>query len=132
MAFLSVQFPERTKGRRLAENEFNIHNNKKMQYILLNSSITATLTEKNFIRMDVRQDDITGEIGLFFNTEEGLKLSIQGANKGNGNFICHNKQVVRWLCSELNLTDKVTTLRLSENLSRHPDGMFYKIIGITR
>lgn len=127
MAYKSISFKQSATGIKLRYNEFSIKKNPN-GYIHFSSSFSEELSGKGYTKIDFRQDDITGKVGFWFNKKDGLSLT-GGYTPHTKNLCCNNKSAVVWLFDTLGIDGERATLRMSDNLSIHPDGEFYEIIG---
>ena len=125
------------KGGTMHGNEISVlcqpaTKQKSSTYVL---TINGYLTDKAYLagfnRISFSQDDITGAVGMMLRKEGGLALRLKGrgatASK-TGNFIISCKPLLERIYRELKLeTGKRYFLRLSENMSRRDDVMFFLI-----
>lgn len=126
MAYKSVKFRQ-SNGRRLGHNEFSIRWDGTA-YLHFSTSFSEELEKKGWAKMDIRQDDITGKIGFWFNKNEGLNLT-GGYCPEVKTYSCNNREAIKWIFKTLNIEGNRAVLKLSNNLSIHPDGDFYEVIG---
>lgn len=130
MAFIEWELPQ-IKGRRkrMASNEVNLYKTNTYNTMTFNQDLTKLFLEKDLLYLEIRQDDITGEIGFAISKDKGVRLSETGTG-GNTNLRLPNKEWVERLHKVLGKPiGQRNILRLSENLSRKEDVLFYKIIG---
>ena len=68
MAFLDWELPNiRRGGRRMSENEISIIcNGKNRNSITFNIAVTELVVNKGYTYIQIKQDDVTGEIGFEF------------------------------------------------------------------
>lgn len=129
MAYHSWQTPYGRGGHRetLKYNEVllqMLETEKSATYrIRMNPSVGRTVVGKNLTKLDIMEDDLTGEIALVFNKEMGIEL------KRKGNYIAVNsKDWVSRLYDHLQLEGTRVTLLITNNLSRDEDKCVYRII----
>lgn len=130
MAFIEWELPQ-IKGRRkrMASNEVNLYKTNTYNTITFNQDLTKLFLEKDLLYMEIRQDDITGEIGFAISKDKGVRLSETGKGE-NKNLRLPNKEWVVRLHKVLGKPiGQRNIIRLSQNLSRKEDVLFYKIIG---
>ena len=125
------------KGGTMKGNEISVlyqpaTKQKSSAYVL---TINGFLTDKaylaGFSRLSFSQDDITGSVAMLLRKEGGLPLRLKGrattASK-TGNFVISCKPLLERIYREFKLEHgKRYFLRLSENMSRRDDVMFFLI-----
>lgn len=131
MAFLDWELPNiRRGGRRMSENEISIIcNGKNRNSITFNIAVTELVVNKGYTYIQIKQDDVTGEIGFEFNNERGLKIKAPKGEK-HSNICLENKGWVCKVAIHLDLpTDGTRTiLNISKNLSTIDKCMFFRVI----
>lgn len=134
MAFVSMNFRAKSgRGRSLEYNEFTV-NRKKCCLITFSQGFSNTLREEGMEKADFMRDDITGEIGIAFGLDEGLRLIGKSRDAGGSyhNLCVSNKQAVEWIFSQTGIKGDYAVLQMTNNLSINPGVRFHKIIGIKR
>lgn len=123
--------PSRGRGRSMNDNEVSlIYSPNKYYTLTFNRAMSLLIMEHGYSMINIKQDDITGEIGLEINNEKGIRLASCGI-KGNKQFNLKmdNKEWAGRLCNVLNLSKDGTRhiLKISNNLSKVERCMFYRL-----
>lgn len=130
MAFKDWEIPNHRKGGKgkMACDEVSLNYLEGKYYSLtFNQDISKLIIANNYTHINIKQDDITGEIGLEINREKGLALSRSG--KDSLNIKMSSKAWVTKLYQALNHTigDRIV-LKITKNLSTIDRCLFFRII----
>lgn len=80
----------------MGKDEFSLTYYEKKNYCLtINNELSKKIKEKGFTHLNIKEDDITGEIGLEINYEKGLKMGLTGSSEKSFNYKISNKD---WVC----------------------------------
>ena len=131
MAFIEWEFESSGRGKSLSENEISVFSLKNSG-ITINKTLSEELVENGFLYLIIMQDDITGELGLNFTKDRGLKLQLRYDTKKKtlSNLTLMNKRVVARLLKVLKKEKGKYTVIITENLSKVEKNRFYRIIRI--
>lgn len=129
MAYIDWERPRISRGKKMQPNEITLSCHVNKYYNLtLNQELSSLIKEKGYSYINIKQDDITGEIGIEINHEKGLKLSKTGSGK-SFNYKLSNKDWVYRLHKVLKLElGSCNKLKITDNLSRIDKCMFFRII----
>lgn len=131
MAFIDWKLPSSARGNRMENDEISIVFQQRKYYSLtFNQTLSKEFLKLGYTRINIKQDDITGEIGIEINKENGLLLSKTGEEESSFNYKLNSKEWVLRLHKSLGLNadGQRYVLKLTNNLSRIDKCMFFRII----
>jgi hypothetical protein len=108
-------------------NECALNLQSKQYRLTLNQNLSNILMKKNLLKVEIGEDDITGDIHLLFSQNKGRRLICSGRGKINL-YIGYNKWMTilaERLCLE---EGKRYILKLSNNKSIREDVIYVQII----
>lgn len=130
MAFQDWDIPNHRKGGRgkMSSDEIALNYLERKYYCLtFNQDVTKDIIAGGYTHLNIKQDDITGEIGLDVNKEKGLLLSRSG--KKSLNMKMSSKDWVIRLYKAFNIPiGERRILKITKNLSTIDKCMFFRII----
>lgn len=114
----------------MAENEISVIWKEGGSHILtFNMDVSRMIEEGGYKWLNMKQDDVTGEIGLEICHDKGVRMTMTG-RKDRCNFKFTNKGWVGRLCDVLGLEKDGTRhiLTITKNLSAIDRCMFFRIV----
>ena len=123
--FKSLCSTDTIEKRRLADNEVKIRYKKYV--ITFSAALSRVLKQNNISRMNVRFDELTGQIDLVLSQEQGLPVTWCGTNLDN--LVFNNKSAVVGIRESLGLQKHESFIvKMSRNLSKINGVFCFRII----
>ena len=123
--------PSTSRGRKMSENEVSIiYSHSKYNAMTFSKELSSLIKERGYEMINIKQDDITGEIGIEINNEKGVRLHVSGkVETSTFNLKMVNKGWIERLCDVLGLSKDGTrhVLKISKNLSTVDRCLFFRL-----
>ena len=115
----------------MSENEVSIiYSPSKYNAMTFSKELSSLIKERGYEMINIKQDDITGEIGIEINNEKGVRLHVSGkVETSTFNLKMVNKGWIERLCDVLGLSKDGTrhVLKISKNLSTVDRCLFFRL-----